>query len=121
MTTNKAAEALLAELMENPLPGARYAYTVVKRVLPAIITEATAQQAAEVARLGSLAQGWWQANAVLLDEVARLREALETALLHLDHEHPGWAAQTIRAALAQPAVAPAPDSAPNPPAPEPAP
>jgi len=38
MSTNEAAERLLNELRENPLPGARYAFTVVRDRLPAILS-----------------------------------------------------------------------------------
>lgn len=37
MSINEAAERLLDELKENPLPAVRYAYTIVRDRLPAIL------------------------------------------------------------------------------------
>lgn len=50
--TNEAAERLLSELQENPLPGARYAYTIVRDRLPAILA---AERSAEAGYGGLIA------------------------------------------------------------------
>jgi hypothetical protein len=43
--SDHALRTLLAELAENPLPGARYAYSVVEREWPAIVALAAAEAA----------------------------------------------------------------------------
>ncbi len=52
---NEAAERLLAELQENPLPGARHAYSIVRDRLPAILAHERSAGAAplDVERLPS--------------------------------------------------------------------
>ncbi len=56
MSTNEAAERLLIELQENPLPGARHAYTIVRDRLPAILAHERSAGAAplDVETLASL-------------------------------------------------------------------
>lgn len=49
--SNEAAKRLLVELQENPLPGARYAYTVVRDRLPMILAIEREAATLDVGRL----------------------------------------------------------------------
>ena len=85
------SEALLAELQENPLPGARYAYTVVKRDLAAI----------EAAAIARYAEGLTVERLAWAIEVARTGDAEDANTTPRYGSDLDWA-RDILAALAIP-------------------
>ena len=82
MTTEprtEAGRALLTELSESPLPGARYAHDVVGRRLAAIEEEAADEPARETDAAMNYGQGFAAGRAAALGPDSELRTAAERA------------------------------------------
>lgn len=88
----RAGEALLAELQESPLPGARYAFDVVRRRLPAIVFEARAMgpdhSEAIAKNLATIAELEAEAIHVHVSRVGRIFVMPDGRLLTIRNEQP---------------------------------